>query len=73
MLVDLIGGSGFIGTRLVKRLMLCAKFDTKIIDKVPSKSFPDLTYFADVRSIDQLRKCISQNSSLCMRMTTVSD
>ena len=62
MLVDLIGGSGFIGTRFVKRLKSRTKFDVKIIDKAPSKSFPDIASLADIRSVDQLRQCMSQNS-----------
>ena len=62
MLVDLIGGSGFIGTRFVKRLKSRAKFDVKIIDKAPSKSFQDIASLADIRSIDQLRQCMSKNS-----------
>lgn len=62
MLVDLIGGSGFIGTRFVKRLKSRTKFDVKIIDKAPSKSFPDIASLADIRSLDQLRQCMSQNS-----------
>lgn len=62
MLIDLIGGSGFIGTRFVKRLKSSTNFCVKIIDKVPSKFYPDLTSIADIRSIEQLRQCISQNS-----------
>ncbi len=62
MLVDLIGGSGFIGTRFAQRLKLQSKFEIKIIDKAPSKIFPDLVSSADIRSVDQLRKSISQNS-----------
>jgi nucleoside-diphosphate-sugar epimerase len=62
MLVDLIGGSGFIGTRFAQRLKLKSKFKLKIIDKAPSKTFPDLVSYADIRSVDQLCKSISQNS-----------
>jgi nucleoside-diphosphate-sugar epimerase len=62
MLVNLIGGSGFIGTRFVKRLRSSTKFDVKIIDKAPSKSYPDIASLADIRSLDQLRQCMSQNS-----------
>lgn len=62
MLIDVIGGSGFIGTRLVRRLKNNEHSQVKIIDKAPSKSFPDLTTLGDVRSIDELRTSISQNS-----------
>ena len=56
--VGLIGGSGFIGTRLAKRLSNKIDINLKIIDKVSSFSFPDLSYIADVRSMEQLRKYI---------------
>ncbi len=59
----IVGGSGFIGTRLSKRLnSACQRFN--IIDKDPSQTFPDLVYLADVRDIDALRKSIPQNSSI---------
>ena len=58
----IIGGSGFIGTRLVRRLKNKAGFEIKIFDKAPSKAFSDLVTSADVRSIDQLRSSIQENS-----------
>ena len=60
--VDIIGGSGFIGSRLVRRLVDNNKFLLKIIDKVPSNAFPELSLLGDVRSIDQLRAVISEKS-----------
>lgn len=62
MLVNIIGGSGFIGTRLVKRLTKNSQFQLKIIDKAVSKSFPDLSKMGDVRSIDQLRDSMTSES-----------
>jgi GlcNAc-P-P-Und epimerase len=56
--VDIIGGSGFIGTRLTKRLVARGDVDAKIIDKVPSKLFSDLTSIADVRSTESLRDAL---------------
>lgn len=58
MKIDLIGGSGFIGTRLVRRLKGVSGNDVCIIDKVLSKSFPGLTYVADVRSSADLQKAM---------------
>jgi GlcNAc-P-P-Und epimerase len=61
-IINIIGGSGFIGTRLTK---LLTKFsDTKIciVDKVVSMSFPDLTAIGDVRDISQLRNVVSEQS-----------
>ena len=49
----IIGGSGFIGTRLCKRLQ---KSNTpfQIVDKVKSKTFPDRTEICDIREKDKL-------------------
>lgn len=57
--INVIGGSGFIGTRLVRRLKQNAQREIKIIDKVPSQAFPDLRSHCDVRSLGQVRECIS--------------
>ncbi|MGP1593879.1 MAG: NAD-dependent epimerase/dehydratase family protein [Treponema sp.] len=55
MLIAIIGGSGFIGTRLTKRL-LAAGHTVKILDKNDSLSYPALRVFADVRDPDSLTK-----------------
>lgn len=55
--ISVIGGSGFIGTRLCHRL-LNKNFEFKIIDKKVSQTFPDRTTIADVRNIDGLRNSI---------------
>jgi len=57
MSIVVIGGSGFIGTRLSKRF-LESSISFHLADKVPSRSFPNLTQMADVRSVDSLRKVI---------------
>ena len=57
-----IGGSGFIGTRLVRRLYSKEKRCVQIFDKAGSKEFPDLVTVGDVRSVDQLQASISENS-----------
>lgn len=61
MLINVIGGSGFIGTRLCSLLIKTSK-PFKIFDKSPSKSFPEQTLIGDVRSKKDLRKNISQES-----------
>lgn len=48
MNIALVGGSGFIGTRLSQRL-LAAGHEIHIIDKVRSHFYPDLCVLADVR------------------------
>lgn len=50
----MIGGSGFIGTWLVRRL-LAHDDDVRIIDVNPSRTYPDLSLRADVRDRDALR------------------
>jgi nucleoside-diphosphate-sugar epimerase len=53
--VCLIGGSGFVGTRLINRLKNRPwQFDILNLDKNASEQFPDLTRLADVRSPEQL-------------------
>lgn len=60
--ISVIGGSGFIGTRLLRRLTQKEEFDIRIIDKVPSKEFPSLGALIDVRSVNQLRESIEERS-----------
>ena len=60
MTIAIIGGSGFIGTRLTRRL-LAAGHTVKILDKQDSKYYPELQTFADVRDIDSLQKGLSSN------------
>jgi GlcNAc-P-P-Und epimerase len=60
--VNVIGGSGFIGTRLLRRLLANQQVTATIVDKAASKAHPDLTKLADVRSVEQLRDSISENA-----------
>jgi len=60
--VCVIGGSGFIGTRLVRRLRSKEQLSVNIIDKVLSKTHSDLVTLSDVRLIEQLRTSISNES-----------
>lgn len=60
--IGVVGGSGFIGTRLVRQLQGRKNFCIKIIDKVPSKSFSDRVALGDVRSLEQLRSSVPENS-----------
>jgi nucleoside-diphosphate-sugar epimerase len=62
--VNIIGGSGFIGTRLMRRLSDKAVVNSKIIDKAPSKAFPELVMFTDVRSAEQLRASIDDGAAI---------
>lgn len=60
--VSVIGGSGFIGSRLVKRLYKSKIYNITIVDKVLSNSFPHISLIGDVRSQHQLKKCIKCRS-----------
>jgi nucleoside-diphosphate-sugar epimerase len=60
--INVIGGSGFIGTRLMHRLRINDSNLSKIIDKAPSKAFSDLVTMSDVRSVEQLRESITRGS-----------
>lgn len=50
MNITVIGGSGFVGTRLVKRLV-ASGHNVKIADKRKSHTYPDLWIRADVRNL----------------------
>jgi nucleoside-diphosphate-sugar epimerase len=60
--VCVIGGSGFVGTRLVSRLMNSGDCELTIFDKNTSKAFPGLVRVGDVRDLNQLDALISDNS-----------
>jgi len=62
--IQCIGGSGFIGSRLVARLRARTHVRVGIIDIAPSKRFPDLVVFGDVRAGDSLRAAIEDGAVL---------
>lgn len=55
MKITIVGGSGFVGTRLTKRL-LDSGYDVKIADKNHSVTYPQLRVYCDVREPDTLEK-----------------
>jgi len=57
-----IGGSGFIGTRLVSSLSLDARNNVSILDKVTSFTYPHLSSMVDVRSVQDLCDLIKDDS-----------
>jgi GlcNAc-P-P-Und epimerase len=61
--IDVIGGSGFIGTRLVARIKTTRPdWNVRIIDKRESATFPDHFARADVRSLEELRGTVRPRS-----------
>jgi nucleoside-diphosphate-sugar epimerase len=61
MKIFLIGGSGFIGTRLAN-LLNNSKIPFAIVDKQVSSDFPNVTTKADVRSSREMVNSIDDNS-----------
>jgi len=61
-MINVIGGSGFIGTRLCRRLIQNGNIELSIIDKVMSTALPKKVKIADVCSIDSLRNAIAEDS-----------
>jgi len=62
-MINVIGGSGFIGTVLCG-LLKSHQFNFKIIDKVSSLTFPDNTDLADIRNVNSLNNSISAEAIL---------
>ena len=62
MHIDIIGGSGFIGSRLAKRLLQRDDLKLRLVDKVPSKAFPDLVTLGDVRSIKDMQRAMTDGA-----------
>jgi nucleoside-diphosphate-sugar epimerase len=60
-MIAVIGGSGFLGTRLCKRLAAAGR-EFVILDKAPSAAFPDRCLQMDVRDIASLRATIPEGS-----------
>lgn len=63
MLINIVGGSGFIGTRL-STLLKRDEVEFKIVDKAISGVFPNQTVLADVRSVEALVSAIPENTIL---------
>lgn len=62
-MITLIGGSGFIGTRLAGRLV-ASRLNFGIVDKVPSAGYSERVALADVRDVEQLRSAIPESTVL---------
>jgi nucleoside-diphosphate-sugar epimerase len=56
--IIIIGGSGFVGTRLTTRL-IAAGHTVTIVDKNNSKKYPHLWVYADVREPETLEKALA--------------
>jgi nucleoside-diphosphate-sugar epimerase len=65
-MIAVIGGSGFIGTRLCRRFEKSKK-KFQIIDKAISGSFPERTIIADVRNKKNIEKAL-ENASVIINL-----
>ncbi len=63
MKINIIGGSGFIGTRL-STIFNKKNVAFTIVDKVIGASFPALTHNVDIRSLKDLRASIDLNAAV---------
>ena len=61
-IINIIGGSGFIGTSLVRLFHDKDEYKIKIFDVEPSKSFSEIAILGDIRSLEQLRETLSDDS-----------
>jgi nucleoside-diphosphate-sugar epimerase len=58
MKISIIGGSGFVGSRLIALLKPETDIQLLNIDKRESRKFPEITQIADVRDLDALTKSL---------------
>ena len=59
-MIHVIGGSGFIGSRLIGRLL--DNYQVSILDIKESVFYPNIRSYVDVRTIKSLRETITNNS-----------
>ena len=62
--IDVVGGSGFIGTRLCDRFKSNTNITFKIIDKVLSNSHPNQSAIGDIRNPNDLLQHLTEESVL---------
>ena len=68
MNIVIVGGSGFIGTRLADRLIKNKGLSVKILDKIESEKYPNLYQYCDITEIDTLRNALSEDVDLVINL-----
>ena len=63
-MINVVGGSGFIGSVLGRRLCKTKSYSLRIIDKNQSLFFPEKVKIADVRNVSDLEEFIEQNAKI---------
>ena len=66
-MIAIIGGSGFVGTRLSRRLH-AAGTPFRIIDKSVSAAFPNHCRLADVRDLEALNSAVPPNTDVIINL-----
>ena len=66
-MIAIIGGSGFVGTRLSRRLH-AAGTPFRIIDKSDSAAFPNHCRLADVRDLEALNSAVPPNTDVIINL-----
>ena len=62
-MINIIGGSGFVGTKLVSVLV---KSNCSILDKVCSPFYPEITNLGDIRNIEKIQLSRTKNDSVVL-------
>ncbi len=62
--VNIVGGSGFVGTELVKSLISESIYKIHIFDKATSSTYPELTTIGNINSLEQLRKGLIEGAPI---------
>ncbi|WP_205597649.1 NAD(P)-dependent oxidoreductase [Paraferrimonas sp. SM1919] len=68
MNIVVIGGSGFIGTRLIDRLINNQDLSIQILDKVTSGKYPQLSKVCDMTSVESLREGLNENVDVVINL-----
>lgn len=62
--LNVVGGAGFIGTRLCRRLVASGKPPFTIIDKKVSGAFPERSVICDIRDAQRLKSVLVPNAAV---------
>ncbi len=54
MKINIVGGSGFIGSCLCRRLTRRSDLEIKVFDKIKSSFFPNISDIGDIRDVNEL-------------------
>ena len=68
MKVAILGGSGFIGTRLCNRLVKNIDINFSILDKATSQSFPERVIHCDFTDINSLRNALDSSFDVVINL-----